>query len=177
MQALELAVLDWIQANCRGALLDVAMPAVSWICNHGEVWILLAAALLLTRRYRMAGWSVAVALALDLICCNLILKPLVGRSRPFAVNLVPLLVSPPLDASFPSGHTASSFAATAALWASGHRKMGAAALLLSVVMAFSRLYLYVHWPSDVLAGALLGAVLGWAGSRLTALAATRLEKK
>lgn len=174
----ELVILDWIQDNFRCALLDAVMPAASWICNHGEVWVLLALCLLLTKKYRRVGWNVAVALLLDLICCNLILKPLIGRVRPFMVNPVPLLVPPPLDASFPSGHTAASFAAAAALWARpGSRRMGLPALALACLIAFSRLYLYVHWPSDVLAGAVLGSLLGWGSARLTARLSGRAGRR
>ena len=139
---------------------------VSWICNHGEVWIILAEVLLLRKRDRWVGVSVALALVLDLVCCNLILKPLVDRVRPFAVNTaVELLTAPPLDASFPSGHTAASFAAVFALKASGSR-LWKPALVLAAAIAFSRLYLYVHWPSDVLFGAVLGTALGYAGAWL-----------
>ena len=124
------------------------------------------AAVLLRKRDRWVGVSVALALVLDLVCCNLILKPLVDRVRPFAVNTaVELLTAPPLDASFPSGHTAASFAAVFALKASGSR-LWKPALVLAAAIAFSRLYLYVHWPSDVLFGAVLGTALGYAGAWL-----------
>ena len=94
-------------------------------------------------------------------CCWL--KPLVGRARPFTVQAVDLLIAPPTDASFPSGHTAASFAAVFALKASGS-PLWKPALAVAVVMAFSRLYLYVHWPSDVLGGVLVGAAAGYAGA-------------
>ena len=177
MEALEFAILDWIQQHLRGGFLDVILPAVSWTCNHGEIWILLAAVLLLRKRDRWVGVSVAIALILDLICCNLILKPLVDRVRPFAVNAaVALLTAPPLDASFPSGHTAASFAAVFALKASGSR-LWKPALVLAVVIAFSRLYLYVHWPSDVFFGAVLGTALGYAGAWLAGRFRRRLERR
>ena len=157
---MELFILDWIQDHLRCGFLDAVLPAISWTCNHGELWIVLAACLLAVKRTRRQGATVAAALVLDLICCNLFLKPLVGRVRPFAVNTaVELLVAAPLDASFPSGHTAVSFAAVFALKASGSR-LWKPALAFAVVIAFSRLYLYVHWPSDILGGMLLGAVLG-----------------
>ena len=164
MQTMELFILDWIQAHLRCGFLDAVLPIISWTANHGEIWILLALALVLRKSSRRQGWTVALALVLDLVCCNLLLKPLIGRVRPFAVNpAVELLVSPPLDASFPSGHTAASFAAVFALRGSG-RPLWKPALAVAVLIAFSRLYLYVHWPSDVLGGALLGAFLGWAGA-------------
>ena len=176
MQTAELAVLDWIQAHLRCGFLDAVLPVVSWTCDHGEIWILLAAVLLLWKKHRWTGVSVSLALILDLVCCNMILKPLVGRIRPFAVNTaVELLTAAPTDASFPSGHTAASFAAVFALWASGSPLWKPAAVLASVI-AFSRLYLYVHWPTDVLGGILVGAAAGWAGARLADALRRRRER-
>ena len=173
MQTAELAVLDWIQTHLRCGFLDAVLPVISWTCDHGEIWILLAAVLLLWKKYRWTGVSLSFALILDLVCCNMILKPLVGRARPFAVNTaVELLTAPPADASFPSGHTAASFAAVFALRASGSPLWKPAAVLASVI-AFSRLYLYVHWPTDVLGGIVVGAVVGTAGAWI----AKRLRKK
>ena len=177
MQSAEFAILDWIQLHCRSGLLDAVLPAISWTCNHGELWILLALALLAVKKHRRLGWSVAAALVLDLLVVNLTIKPLVGRVRPFAVHPAELLISPPGDASFPSGHTACSFAAAAAVWFAGYRRAGAAAFAVAAVIAFSRLYLYVHWPTDVLGGAVLGWALGWAGARLTERVYARLEQK
>lgn len=163
---LELGILDWIQLHLRCGFLDWLMPFVSGLSNHGEVWILLAAVLLLIRRQRACGLSAACALVLDLIACNKILKPLIGRIRPFAFRPdLSLLVPPPGDASFPSGHTAAAFAVVFALKASGS-PLWRPALALAAATAFSRLYLYVHWPTDVLGGVLLGAAVGWAGAKL-----------
>lgn len=176
MQTAELAVLDWIQAHLRCGFLDAVLPWISWTCDHGEIWILLAAVLLLWKKHRWTGVSVSLALILDLVCCNMILKPLVGRARPFAVNTaVELLTAAPTDASFPSGHTAASFAAVFALRASGSPLWKPAAVLASVI-AFSRLYLYVHWPTDVLGGILVGAAAGWAGARLADALRRRRER-
>lgn len=166
MQTAELAILDWIQLHLRCDFLDAVLPFISRLCDHGEVWILLTILLLLLRSQRRCGAAMGCALILDLVSCNWILKPLIGRLRPFAINTaVELLIPPPLDASFPSGHTAVSFTAVFALKASGS-PLWKPALALALVMAFSRLYLYVHWPSDVLGGAILGAAVGWAGARL-----------
>lgn len=157
---MELTVLNWIQ-TLRTGWLDSVMVFVSGLCDHGEVWIVLAAVLLLFPKTRRAGLTVALALLLDLIVCNGILKPLVGRVRPCVVDpAVELLVACPTDASFPSGHTASSFAAVGALRAAGSR-LWLPGLALAVLIAVSRLYLYVHWPTDVLFGALLGWGLGY----------------
>ena len=177
MQGMEFAILDWIQAHLRCGFLDAVLPLITRTADHGELWIILALVLLAIRSQRKYGAAVACGLVLDLVSCNLLLKPLVGRIRPFAVNAaVELLVKAPLDASFPSGHTAVSFAAVFALKAAGS-PLWKPALAVAVVIAFSRLYLYVHWPSDVLAGALLGAAVGWAGGRLAEKAGELLEKR
>ena len=165
VQTAELAILNFIQ-QLRCEALDAIMVFVSWTGNHGTVWILLAVLLLLFKKQQRHGLSAACALILDLVSCNLILKPLIGRVRPFAYNqAVELLVVPPLDASFPSGHTAASFAVVFALKASGS-SLWKPALVWAVLMAFSRLYLYVHWPTDVLGGIALGALVGWLGAKL-----------
>ena len=107
------------------------------------------------------------ALVVDALLCNVILKPLVARIRPYDVNTaVQLLVSKPVDYSFPSGHTAASFASVVALFMAGERKLWKTALVLAVLIAFSRLYLYVHYPTDVLGGLILGLIAGYLGSRL-----------
>ena len=177
MQGMEFAILDWIQAHLRCGFLDAVLPLITRTADHGELWIILALVLLAIRSQRKYGAAVACGLVLDLVSCNLLLKPLVGRIRPFAVNAaVELLVNAPLDASFPSGHTAASFAAVFALRGSGS-PLWKPALAVAVLIAFSRLYLYVHWPSDVLGGALLGAFLGWAAARASAQVYAGLEKK
>ena len=177
MQAAEFAILDWIQAHLRCGFLDAVLPAISRTANHGELWIILAVILLLICVYLKYGDSVACGLILDLVSCNIILKPLIGRIRPFAVNgLVELLIAAPTDASFPSGHTAASFAAVFALKTAGS-PLWKPALAVALVIAFSRLYLYVHWPSDVLGGALLGAAVGWAGAKIVEKADNIIAKR
>ena len=173
---MELAVLNGIQQiRCDG--LDQVMRFVSWTGNHGTVWILLAVFLLLLKKQRVHGLSTACGLILDLVSCNLTLKPLIGRVRPFVVNpSVELLVAPPLDASFPSGHTAVSFATVFALKASGS-PLWKPALVWAVLMSFSRLYLYVHWPTDILGGILVGAAAGWAGAKLVQVAGKYLKRR
>lgn len=165
MRSFEFALLDWIQGNLRNPVMDLLMPAVTTLGNGGLIWIALAGILLLIPRYWKAGVAVLAGLALEVICCNLVLKPLIVRVRPCDVNTaVQLLVARPDDFSFPSGHTGASFAAVTALYADGNR-LWIPALLLAALISFSRLYLYVHYPTDVLAGILLGAAAGWLGSQ------------
>lgn len=176
MQAFEFVILDWIQ-TLRCEALDVILSAVSWTADHGEIWILLAAVLLVIPKTRKIGFAVACGLVVDLLVCNIWLKPMIGRVRPFTVNTtIELLVKAPLDASFPSGHTAVSFAAVTAL-ATAHSKLWRPALALAVLIAFSRLYLYVHWPSDVLGGVIVGVFAGWIGAKTAEKLTERLNKR
>ena len=176
MQTIELAILDAIQ-NLRCGVLDVLMPALSRTANDGEIWILLAIVLVCIRGQRRYGWSVASALVLDLLTVNIILKPLIDRVRPCAVNTaVDMLVAAPTSGAFPSGHTAAAFAVVFALKTAGS-PLWKPALAIAIPMAFSRLYLYVHWPTDILGGILVGAIVGWAGAKIVSLIFARLSKK
>ena len=141
------------------------MCLITGVGNAGIIWIVLTCVLLLIPKTRKYGMVVLAALALDMVLCNGILKPLVGRARPFTANLsIQLLVSKPADYSFPSGHTAAAFAVVSALFFAGEKKIWKGALVLAVLIAFSRLYLYVHYPTDVLAGVLVGCICGYAGN-------------
>lgn len=165
MMTLELNILDWIQTLHTSAG-DSLMVFITNLGNSGFIWILLDILLLIFPKTRRVGAAMAFALILELILCNGVLKPLVGRTRPFDINTdVALLISPPADFSFPSGHTASGFAAASALCFAKSR-LRFPALILAALIAFSRLYLYVHFPSDVLAGILLGVLTGAAGTLL-----------
>lgn len=163
MTDLDFWILDWVQAHLRCGVLDMMMPWVTMLGEVGAVWILLALVLLIRKDTRPLGIAVAAALVMDVLLCNVIIKPIVARPRPFALRKVALLVPPPGDFSFPSGHTAASFAAVGALWREKSR-LKIPALVLAAAIALSRIYLYVHYPSDVLAGLVLGLACGFAGS-------------
>lgn len=163
---MELSMLDWIQSNLRCGILDSVMTAITGLGDGGWIWIALTVLLLLFPGTRKTGMAMALALVLDLLLCNVILKPLVARVRPFDVNTaIQLLIEPPSDYSFPSGHTAASFTAASTLYFRKSR-LWIPAVILAGLIAFSRLYLYVHYPADVLAGALFGILFGWIGSAL-----------
>lgn len=162
MEHAELAFLDLIQSNLRCAFMDTVMPLVSALGNSGMIWIIWSILLLLFPKSRKTGMAMAAGLFLEVLCCNVVLKPLIARARPCDVNTaVQLLISRPADYSFPSGHTGSSFAAASVLYFERHRCRFAAGIL-AVLIAFSRLYLYVHYPTDVLAGAVIGCMAGYA---------------
>ena len=157
----ELTVLDWIAAHCHTAWLDFIVPYITSLGHKGILWIILAFALMAIPGHRSVGVQVAIALILSLLLCNLFLKNLVDRIRPFELaGLTELLVPLPDDASFPSGHSSAGFAAAAVLLLNRH-VLRWPALVLAALIALSRLYLYVHFPTDVLAGVLLGILCGW----------------
>lgn len=160
---MEFRFLDFLQ-TIHTPLLDKILAFITSLGNAGIIWIVLAVVLLILPKTRKAGIIVAAALLMDLILCNLILKNLVARVRPYDVNTaIAILIKKPLDFSFPSGHTAASFAAMTALFLAKMKKAWIAALVLAVLIAFSRLYFYVHYPTDVLGGAIVGILSGIIG--------------
>ena len=169
--AWDLSVLDALQ-RCRTPFMDSFFSALTHLGDKGIVWIALALVLLCVPKTRRLGLCVALALILDLLLCNILIKPLVGRIRPYAIRDVVLLVRAPTDASFPSGHAASAFAAATAL-AWRRSRLAIPAVILAALICFSRLYLYIHYPTDVFAGIALGALCGAVGC----LAADRIPRR
>ena len=159
IQNADWAILHWIQENLRCAALDAILPKLTLLGEAGAIWIVVAIALLVSKKYRKSGICLACALVAGLLICNVGLKNIVARPRPCWLESMEMLVNIPKDYSFPSGHT---WSAVTGAWVAtaANRKFGYVAIPLAVLLAFSRLYLYVHFPSDILAGALIGAVLG-----------------
>ena len=164
---IELQFLNLIQ-EIRTTFLDVFMSNVTKLGNVGFIWILLTIILLVIPKTRKSGVILAAALIVDLILCNVILKPLVARIRPFDVNTaIQLIIAKPQDYSFPLGHTAVSVASVVALYLAGEKRLWKIALILACFIAFSRMYLYVHYPTDVLGGAVVGVISGYIGYKVT----------
>lgn len=157
MAGIELQILDMIQ-QIRTVWLDHAMIFITTLGNGGVLWIGVGILLLISKRHRKTGILMLAALAAEVVLCNGILKPLVARERPFDLNsTVQLIISRPTDDSFPSGHTGASFAAAAMLWLRKEKGRYAATILASLI-AFSRMYLYVHYPTDILGGIVIGSI-------------------
>lgn len=170
---LDFSVLDFLQEHLRNGFLDFLMPVVTLLGDGGIFWIVLTVLLIVFKKTRRTGLSMAAALVIEALFCNVVLKTCVGRIRPYEINkAVKLLIKPPLDSSFPSGHTGASFAAASAMMFTGFRFWPCAAVLASLV-AFSRLYLYVHFPSDVLFGAIFGIISGWLAAKIISAAFKR----
>ena len=153
----ERMVLNGIQRYLQSGIMDRAMVFITSLGDGGRIWIVIGLALCAVPRYRKAGIWLLISLQMGSLVSNYMLKPLIARPRPYEGLMIPLLIDPPGGFSFPSGHTASSFAAAAALALAGHR-MGIPALVLASLIAFSRMYLYVHYPTDILGGTAVGLV-------------------
>ena len=167
----DLPILEWIRANVWCEAMDVAMPIVTTFGDGGIFWIAIAVILFLFPKTRRTGLGMALALTMGLIVCNITLKPLVGRIRPYDLQAelgvaIPLLQGAMHDFSFPSGHTIASFEACTVMLL-GSKKLGIPATILAILIAFSRMYLYVHYPTDVIASVILGTLFGVIGYLVT----------
>lgn len=150
-------LLLFIQNNLRTPWLTPVVYAVTSLGNYGIFWIALTLVLMAFGKTRRAGIICALALIISLIADNIILKNLFARTRPYdAVEGIILIGKRYTDYSFPSGHTGSSFAAATAVFIGCGRKAGAAALVLAGAIALSRLYIGVHYPTDILGGIAVG---------------------
>lgn len=172
----DLPILEWIQATLQSGFMDTIMPIITMFGDAGIFWMAWATLLLFLPKYRRTGLGMWFALAMGLLICNITLKPLVGRIRPydFQINELgktwndillggKLLVEMPHDYSFPSGHTIASFEACTVLLLNS-KLMGIPAVILAVLIAFSRLYLYVHYPTDVIFSLFVGILFGILGN-------------
>ena len=178
----DLPILDWIAQNMWNPVLDTLMPLITLLGDAGIFWIAIAVALLFTKKYRKVGLGMAIAMVIGLLVCNVTLKPLVMRPRPYDYQadvfhkIIPLLVEKQHDFSFPSGHTIASFEAATVI-AIHNKKWGVAALVLAVLIAFSRMYLYLHYPTDVLASVVLGIAFAYLGNWLAGYIMDRIQLK
>ena len=159
----DLNILNWIQETMQCTFLDTVMPIVTWLGEYGIVCIALALVLLLIPKTRRTGLGIGIALLLGVLIGNVVLKNLIDRLRPFEVQEgVHLLVKALYDGSFPSGHSLACFE-TATVLMIRNRKAGTVALALATLVAFSRMYLFMHFPTDVLGGVAIGVVFGILG--------------
>jgi undecaprenyl-diphosphatase len=155
-QRIDNRILDFIENYLRFPFLDKIMTIITWTGNCGIVWSLLSIYLIHSNNYRMVGYRVIISLILTAIVGEGIIKHLIRRSRPFiAINQGAILISKPISYSFPSGHAASSFS-VAGVFIIQNSDMSIYITSLALLIAFSRLYLKVHYPSDVLIGIILG---------------------
>lgn len=152
---MELQILHWIQSIHQDWLTPV-MIFLSRIGEAGIIWILISICLTFMPKTRRCGLTMMAAMAFSFLLGNIILKNVIARPRPFITDTsVILLVPPPGEYSFPSGHTLNGFTAAVTVFCY-HKRAGIAALALAAAIAFSRMYLFVHYPTDILGGLALG---------------------
>lgn len=168
---MEIQILHWFE-TLHNPITNPIFYVITTLGNAGWFWIVLAVLMLtvLPKKYKKAGLTMAIALILSLIFCNGIMKHLWARPRAFWVvgqnfvvgnefeNLYGIFNSIH-DYSFPSGHSSASFAAAVSIFM-WRKKEGSAALVLAALIAFSRLYFTVHYPTDVLVSTITGALYG-----------------
>ncbi len=148
-------VLAWIQNTMHNAFTDTVLPFITHLGDAGVLWITAAIVLLCFKKTRTTGWLVLITMLFTYLTGEVLLKNLIARPRPCHLfPEVPLLIPCPDSFSFPSGHSASSF--TAAVMLVLRHKKAWPALILAALIAFSRVFLFVHYPTDILAGAALG---------------------
>lgn len=159
LYAWDIQVLEGLRAACASPAMDRLMTITSTLGNAGMLWIALGILFLLLgirrKEWRSLGLSLLLCIGAGAVVCNLLLKPWVNRMRPYDLLGYDIIVPPLGDPSFPSGHTTACFAAATAIYAR-NRAWGLAAYAFGVLMGFSRIYLGVHFPTDVLAGAIVG---------------------
>ncbi len=150
------ALQEW-----HAPILDKLMIMITTLGNGGVFWICLGVVLAIVPKTRKCGVCMLISMALTFVLGNLILKNVVARPRPFTVATdIVLKIPKPGEYSFPSGHTMNSFTASTTIFMF-YKKPGVVALALAVLIAFSRMYLFVHYPTDILAGMVLGIVDAW----------------
>ena len=175
----DLPVLDLIQTNLQSPFMDKFMPIITVFGDAGIFWMIIAALLLVFPKTRRTGLGMFIAMLIGLLVCNVTLKPLVARIRPYDLQAefgvtINLLCGLQHDFSFPSGHTIASFEA-AVVMLRNSKKLGIPAMLLAILISFSRMYLYVHYPTDVIASIILGTLFALIGNGLAGLIAPKLR--
>ena len=161
------SILLWIQDYIRNPILTPFFKVITTLGNGGAIWILLTLMMLILPKTRKVGCMMAAALTGTLLINNILLKNLIARTRPYEViEGLTYLVSKPTDYSFPSGHAGSSFVTAWVMFRQLPKRYGVPALILAILIALSRLYVGVHYPSDVLIGVIDGIAIGMAAEAI-----------
>lgn len=164
---IELKFLDLLQ-KIHHPILDSIMVFITRLGDMGMIWILLAIILFLFPKTRKVGVILVIALCINIILCNGLLKHIIARVRPCDINTsISLLITRPTDFSFPSGHTSASFTTVMVLYLVHEKKLWKTSLIVACLIAFSRMYLYVHYPSDIIGGIIIGSLCGYTGYNIS----------
>ena len=175
---IDLSIMMFVQEHLRSAIGNAIMIFITHLGDGGWLWIALGVALLLFKKTRAVGFSVLISLAINALFTNVTLKDLIARPRPFNVDsaIIPLIAKPS-SFSFPSGHTSGSLTAAFALYKTAPKKVGVPAVILASLIGLSRIYVGVHYPTDVLGGVVVAFVSSVWGCFLVKYLAEKLKKK
>ncbi len=178
IQKLDSNILVYIQEHIRNTSLSKFFIPVTHLGDWGLITILVIILLLMTPKHRRTGYMCILGLVLDALIINLLIKPAVGRMRPYDViknfkAIVPLFS----DKSFPSGHTAAAFVVAVIIFKTMPVRYGIFALIIATLIGISRLYVGVHYPTDVLCAAIIGSLIGILTVKLYRSIDTHLKKK
>lgn len=156
---LDVNILMFIQEHLRVDFLTPILKFFTLLGDHGMLWIGVALLLIIFKRTRPIGVTAGASLALNALLVNVIIKNLVARTRPYEViDGLTRLVGEQSDFSFPSGHTSSGFSVAVVIFMLMPKKYGVPALITATIIAYSRLYVGVHYPTDVLGGFIIGTL-------------------
>ena len=155
---LDWKILFFIEEHMSCKLLDFLMPKITMLGELGAIWIIFSIIMIVSKKYRKYGILMLIGMLAGVLIGNLMLKNIVARSRPCWIETVRLLIDNPSDYSFPSGHTLASVIG-AFIMTAANRKFGLFAIPLAILIAFSRLYVCVHFPTDIIGAAVLGIVI------------------
>ena len=157
INTLDHSILYWIQESLRGPALTPVMTFITHLGDAGIFWILLTLALMAPRKTRRIGVACAISMVIGLVVTNVVIKNWAARIRPYDLYQdLELIIGKQKDFSFPSGHATNSFACAWVIFRLAPKKYGVPALVLAILIALSRLYVGVHYPTDILAGAAIG---------------------
>ncbi len=174
--ALDLSILDFIHNTLSNPVMDIIMTCLTYSIEFGAMAILVFIIMMCIKNMRKTGFAVMGATLSVMLFGELIIKHLVARPRPFVINgTIELIIKAPSGFSFPSSHTATCFAMATAIYLF-HKRLGIIAYIYAALVAFSRMYLYVHYPSDIIGGIALGIGCGIGAVALVKLIYRKIDK-